>query len=244
MLGRDVVAVGRQPAEVGGALLAPAAATSRTRLGGIWTPTSGIRRAALGAPAGACRRASPESPTPAAARRPSRPASPSPSHHRPSAAGRPASAISATSLPVVARVRDEVLEDHLLDVAVPRVHRGERLERGDALLLGLADADQDPARERDRAARPPPRSSPAARAGCLVGEPACTVSIRRSETDSSISPIDAFTSRRRSRSSRAQHAEVRVRQHAALERPLAGPDHIGGEVLVAELAQALARPPG
>ena len=51
--------------------------------------------------------------------------------------------------PVVARVRDEVLEDHLLDVPVPRVHRGERLERGDALLLGLADADEDPARERD-----------------------------------------------------------------------------------------------
>ena len=29
------------------------------------------------------------------------------------------------------------------------VHRGERLERRDALVLGLADADEDPARERD-----------------------------------------------------------------------------------------------
>ena len=52
------------------------------------------------------------------------------------------------------------------------------------------------------------RSSPAARivsrrrAGCFVGEPACTVSIRRSEIDSSISPCDAVTSRRRARSSR------------------------------------------
>ena len=52
------------------------------------------------------------------------------------------------------------------------------------------------------------RSSPAARivsrrrAGCLVGEPACTVSISRSETDSSISPCEAVTSRSRARSSR------------------------------------------
>ena len=90
------------------------------------------------------------------------------------------------------------------------------------------------------------RSSPAAsivasrRAGCLVGEPACTVSIRRSETDSSISPIDAFTSRSRARSSAVEHAEVRVRQQPALERPLARPDHVGGEVLVA-VARAAAR---
>ena len=52
-------------------------------------------------------------------------------------------------------------------------------------------------------------SSPAAlivssrRAGCLVGEPACTVPIKRSDTDSSISPIEAFTSRSRDRSSRS-----------------------------------------
>jgi hypothetical protein len=50
-------------------------------------------------------------------------------------------------------------------------------------------------------------SSPAASivasraAGCFVGEPAWTVSIRRSETDSSISPCEAVTSRRRARSS-------------------------------------------
>ncbi len=51
------------------------------------------------------------------------------------------------------------------------------------------------------------RSSPAASivlsrsAGCLLGEPACTVSIRRSEIDSSISPCEAVTSRSRARSS-------------------------------------------
>ena len=39
-----------------------------------------------------------------------------------------------------------------------------------------------------------------------------------------------------------EHAEVRVRQQPALERPLAGPDHVGGEVLVAVLAPAAARP--
>ena len=50
-------------------------------------------------------------------------------------------------------------------------------------------------------------SSPAASivarraAGCLVGLPACTVSISRSSTDSSIRPWEAVTSRSRARSS-------------------------------------------
>ena len=52
-------------------------------------------------------------------------------------------------------------------------------------------------------------SSPAAAivsirtAGCLVGEPACTVSISRSDADSSISPCEAVTSRSRARSARS-----------------------------------------
>ena len=50
---------------------------------------------------------------------------------------------------VVADVRDEVLQDHLLQMSVIGVDGGERLERGDALVLALADADEDPARERD-----------------------------------------------------------------------------------------------
>ena len=50
---------------------------------------------------------------------------------------------------VVARVRDEVLQDHLLEVAVAAVDLGERLERRDPLFLGLADPDQDSAGERD-----------------------------------------------------------------------------------------------
>src|SRR5215203_3726643 len=51
--------------------------------------------------------------------------------------------------PAVLRVRDEVLEDHLLKVPMPLMGAGQRLQRGDALVLGLADADQDPGRERD-----------------------------------------------------------------------------------------------
>ena len=43
-------------------------------------------------------------------------------------------------LAVVALVGDEVLQDHLLDVPVLGVHRRERFERFDALLLALADA--------------------------------------------------------------------------------------------------------
>ena len=35
-----------------------------------------------------------------------------------------------------------------------------------------------------------------------------------------------------------EDAEVGVREHAALQRPLAGPDDVGGEVLVAPLGQA------
>jgi hypothetical protein len=52
-------------------------------------------------------------------------------------------------LAVVAAVGNEVLQDHLLQVPVLRVHRGQRLQRGHAVVLALADANQDPARERD-----------------------------------------------------------------------------------------------
>ena len=46
---------------------------------------------------------------------------------------------------VVLRVRNEVLEDDLLEVAVALVGPRQRFERFDALVLGLADADEDPA---------------------------------------------------------------------------------------------------
>ena len=48
-------------------------------------------------------------------------------------------------LPVVAPMRHEVLEDHLLQMPVLGVHRGQRLERRDPIRLRLADPDEDPA---------------------------------------------------------------------------------------------------
>ena len=91
------------------------------------------------------------------------------------------------------------------------------------------------------------RSSPAARivsrrrAGCLVGEPACTVCISRSEIDSSISPCEAVTSRSRARSSRESTPRFvcgsRPRSSARSQRP----HDVGREVLVAVLAPGARR---
>ena len=78
---------------------------------------------------------------------------------------------------------------------------GQRLQRGDALLGGLADATRMPL-VNGICSSPAARIVSRRRAGCLVGEPACTVCIKRSDTDSSISPCEAVTSRRRPRSSR------------------------------------------
>src|SRR4029453_42895 len=47
------------------------------------------------------------------------------------------------SLAGIAAVRDEVLEDHLLEVPVLGVHRRQGLERLDAVRLGLPDAHED-----------------------------------------------------------------------------------------------------
>ena len=49
-----------------------------------------------------------------------------------------------------ARLREEVLDDHLLDVAVTFVAGGDRLEGGDPVRPVLADPDQDPGGERNR----------------------------------------------------------------------------------------------
>lgn len=50
---------------------------------------------------------------------------------------------------VVARVGDEVLEDHLLKVTEAAVEVREGFERFDALVLGLADTDENSGREGD-----------------------------------------------------------------------------------------------
>ena len=49
-----------------------------------------------------------------------------------------------------AGLRQEVLDDDLLHVPVTPVRSGNRLERRDAIEAVLADADEDPGRERDR----------------------------------------------------------------------------------------------
>ncbi len=60
-----------------------------------------------------------------------------------------------------ARLRAEVLDDHLLDVPVALVQRRNRLERLQPLLARLADPDQDPGRERHvQLAREPDRLQP------------------------------------------------------------------------------------
>ena len=137
-------------------------------------------------------------------------------------------------LPVVALVRDEVLEDHLLQVAVLGVHGGERLERGDALVLGLADADEDPARERDlQLARGADALEPQLRVlgrRALVGD---EVGVDRLEHQ----PLRGGHLAQAAEVLAAEDAEVRVRQQAALERALADPDDVGGEVRVAELGE-------
>ena len=137
---------------------------------------------------------------------------------------------------VVARVRHEVLQDHLLDVAVLGLDRGDRLEGPDPLLRRLPDADQDPGGEGIR-------SSPASRivssrfAGCLVGEPWWTT--RSGLIDSSIRPWEAVTSRRRVRSSRERTPRFVCGSRPRSRPLLAGPDDVRGEVLVTPLPKAL-----
>ena len=135
LLGRDVVAVRREPAEVG-----------RPRLDQLRPPVGEVRRdldpdvghqplALLDqpldlldpdrrAPAGPAVLADAGSPPGAS---PS--VAPAGIPVAPTARPAAASAMSATSAPVVPRVRHEVLEDHLLQVAVAGVDVGQRFQR-------------------------------------------------------------------------------------------------------------------
>ena len=135
---------------------------------------------------------------------------------------------------VVARMGDEVLQDHLLQVAVALMQLRQRFERGDPLLLGLPDADQDAAGEGDlQLAGGLDRRQPL---GGVLG--------RRAGVDGLHQPLGDRLQHQPLRSGdlaqprqvlAVEHADVRVGQDAALQRPLAGPDDVGGEVLVAPL---------
>ena len=131
---------------------------------------------------------------------------------------------------------DEVLQDHLLEVAVLGVHGGQRLEAGHPLLGRLADPHEDPAGERDaQLARRPDRGQAHVR---VLGGRALMdhqVGVDRLQHEplgrGHLAQAPEVVSRER--------PEVGVGQHPAFERPLAGPGHIGGEVRVPVFAQPL-----
>ena len=225
VLGRDVVAVGAQAAEVGGAgahQLGPPVGEVRRHLDadvGHQPPRLGDQPLHVGdrdlvGPRGPLvlrRRADPGAPV---------------------ALGRLGGDLGRL-LAVVAAVRDEVLEDDLLDV----VEAGERLERGHPVRLGLADADEDAARERDlQLAGGADRRQPLLRVlgrRALVGDQVRVDGLEHQ-------PLRGGHLAQAREVLAAQHAEVGVREQAALERLLAGPRDVAREVLEAELEQALA----
>ena len=136
-------------------------------------------------------------------------------------------------LAVVAAVRDEVLEDDLLEVR----EAGERLERRDPVRLGLADPDEDPARPRDPqrlgvAHRLQPQLRVLRRRGLMGDE----VGAQRLEHQ----PLAGGHLAQPREVVAAERAEVGVREHAALQRALAAPDDVGHEVLEAERGEPLA----
>jgi hypothetical protein len=130
-------------------------------------------------------------------------------------------------------VRDEVLKDHLLQM----VEAGERLERVDAVGFALADADQDPARERDAEVlgvldRLQAKARILRRRG-LVG---CEVDAQAFEHQS----LGGGDLAQPGEAGLGEGTEVRVRQQPALERPLAAPGHVGDEVAEPQRLQLLA----
>jgi hypothetical protein len=137
--------------------------------------------------------------------------------------------------PVIAGVRHEVLKDHLLQVTVLAVDRRQGLQRGDAIVGGLADPDQDPARERD-----PQLARGADRLEAQVG-----VLGRRALMDEEVGadrlqhqPLRGRDLAQAGQVIAGEHAEVGVREQAALECPLAGPDDVAHEVVVSVVAKA------
>ena len=126
------------------------------------------------------------------------------------------------------RLRPEVLDDHLLDVAVLTVQRGDRLQRLDPLRPGFADPDQDPGRERD-AELAGEADRLEARGGALVGRAEVRPATLRQAVGDGLQhdPL-----RRRDLPQRRQlvarhHAGIRVREEAGLfEDELAHPREV------------------
>jgi hypothetical protein len=226
MLGRDVVAVGRQAAEVGGALLDERQPPVR-EVGRDLNADVGHEPAALAHEQAHVVEGDLGGPRREAL--------------LPSLGARTAMLGGVGDLrglgPVVARMGDEVLEDHLLEVAVVGMDRRERLERGDPLLDGLPYADEDAARERDLELA----------GGADRGEPPGRVLGRRAGVDGIHQPLgdrlqhEPLRGRDLAQARElvgAEDAQVGVREHPPLERALAGPPGVVDEALVPVVAEA------
>jgi hypothetical protein len=129
-------------------------------------------------------------------------------------------------------VRHEVLEDDLLQMAMALMQGRERFQRFDPLLLRLADADEDAAREGNFQL-----------AGGFDGCEALSRMLgRRAGVDRVHQALgdrlehQALGSGHFAESGEilaVEDADVRVRKQAALESAFAAPDDVRGEVVVA-----------
>ena len=144
-----------------------------------------------------------------------------------------------------ARLGAEVLDDHLLDVAVALVQRRDRLQGLQPLLARLADPDQDPGRERHgQLAGQPDRLQP--RLGELVRRAVVRPALLHEPQRG------GFQHQSHRRRHRPQQLEVLPRHHPGVEvgeEPGLGEDELGharqvlDRRLAAERGQLLARGP-
>ncbi len=137
--------------------------------------------------------------------------------------------------PVVARVWHVVLEDHLLEVAVLGVYRGERLQRRHAIVRRLADAHEDPAGEWDpELTGQPDRLEPAA--GVLGGRAAVDDQVGDHRLEHQ--PLRGGHLAEQLELVPFQDAEVRVRKEPAVQGSLTRPADVRREVRVPVLLDA------
>ena len=143
-------------------------------------------------------------------------------------------------LSVVAAMRHEVLKNHLLEMTVLVMQLRERLERLDAIGGRLADADENPARERDpELAGGPNRRQPSRRVlgrRALVGSQARPGGLQHQ-------PLRRGHLAESSQLLAAKDAEVGVGQDPGAQRLFADPHHVRHEVRVPEHASR-SRTPG
>jgi hypothetical protein len=133
-------------------------------------------------------------------------------------------------------MRDEVLKDHLLDVAVLGVDGRDRFKRGDSILGALTDPDEDPGREWDPELSGESdrleASGRVLRRGALVDDQARVRRLKHQALRGGHLP-------EAEKVLAGQHPEIGMREHAPLDRALARPDHIRGEVLMSPVPESL-----